>query len=359
MYLIYDTETTGLPKDYNAPITDAENWPRLVQLAWQLHAADGSLIKVDNFIVKPEGFDIPYNSEQVHGISTQKAFDEGIPLQEALDRFTAILKETKIVAGHNIEFDINIMGAEYLRVGDTEPITPLPSIDTKDESTDFCAIPGGRGGQFKWPKLTELHVKLFGEEFDEAHNAAADVAATARCLLELIRLGVISSDKARLNSDEFSTYLEKNPRSFKAENIEVGNQISASKQVKTKKAESVTNAGDITHDFVHIHCHSQFSVLQATIRIKNLVNRAVEYGMPAVALTDHANMFGTFHFVNAVEAANKEIEHQNEKIKAGEEEGETREPIKGIVGCEFYLTDNHTDKSRQNNGYQTVLIAKK
>ena len=358
MYLIYDTETTGLPKDYNAPITDAENWPRLVQLAWQLHAEDGSLIEADNFIVKPEGFDIPYNSEQVHGISTQKALDEGIPLEEALDRFTAILKKTKIVAGHNIEFDINIMGAEYMRVGDTEPITSLKSVDTKDESTDFCAIPGGRGGQFKWPKLTELHVKLFGEEFDEAHNAAADVAATARCFLELIRLGVITSDKAGLNSDEFNTYLEKNPKPFKAVNIEVGNQISASKMVRAKKVESAAKTGDITHDFVHIHCHSQFSVLQATIRIKNLVNRAVEYGMPAVALTDHANMFGTFHFVNAVEAANEEIENRNEKIKAGEEEGEPREPIKGIVGCEFYVTDDHTDRIRQNNGYQTVLIAK-
>jgi DNA polymerase-3 subunit alpha len=130
MFLIYDTETTGLPKDYNAPITDAENWPRLVQLAWQLHAADGTLIEAENFIVKPDGFDIPFNSEQVHGISTKKALEEGIPLQEALDRFTEVLGKTQIVAGHNIEFDINIMGAEYMRMSDSAPIMDLPSIDT-------------------------------------------------------------------------------------------------------------------------------------------------------------------------------------------------------------------------------------
>ena len=358
MYLIYDTETTGLPKNYKAPITDAENWPRLVQLAWQLHAEDGSLLEADNFIVTPDGFDIPFNSEQVHGISTKKAQAEGIPLQEALDRFTAILAKTKIVAGHNIEFDINIMGAEYMRLGDSAPIMDLPSIDTKNESTNFCQIPGGRGGQFKWPKLTELHVKLFGEEFDEAHNAAADVAATARCFLELIRIGVVKSDKAGLSPEALKTFQTANPSQIKTEDIDVGNQVAASKKAATKKVKDNAPKIEITHDFAHIHCHSQFSVLQSTIQIKNLVNRAVEYGMPAVAITDHANMFGTFHFVSAVEAANNEVDDWNEKIESGEEQGSPKNHIKGIVGCEFYVTDDHTDRTRQNNGAQTVLLAK-
>lgn len=358
MYLIYDTETTGLPKNYNAPITDAENWPRLVQLAWQLHAEDGSLIEADNFIVKPDGFDIPFNSEQVHGISTKKALEEGIPLQEALDRFTAILAKTKIVAGHNIEFDINIMGAEYMRMGDSAPIMDIPSIDTKDESTEFCAIPGGRGGQFKWPKLTELHVKLFDEAFDEAHNAAADVAATARCFLELIRIGVIKPDKAGLTPEAFKIFQTANTSQIKTEDIDVGNQVAASKKATVKKVTASAPTVEITHDFAHLHCHSQFSVLQATIQIKNLVKRAVDDGMPAVAITDHANMFGTFHFVSAIESANADIKDWNAKIESGEQQGSPKKPIKGIVGCEFYVTDDHKDRTRQNNGAQTVLLAK-
>lgn len=358
MYLIYDTETTGLPNNYKAPITDADNWPRLVQLAWQLHAADGSLIEADNFIVKPEGFDIPFNSEQVHGISTKKALEEGIPLQEALGRFTEVLGRTKIVAGHNVEFDNNIMGAEYMRVGNSAPIMDMVSVDTKNESTEFCAIPGGRGGQFKWPKLTELHVKLFDEEFDEAHNAAADVAATSRCFLELIRLQVIPLAKTGLTADEFKTFQKVNPAPFKTEDIDVGNQVAASKKAVAKKVETAASKTEITHDFAHLHCHSQFSLLQATIRIKNLVKRAVDDGMPAVALTDHANMYGTFHFVNEIEAANASIAEYNAKIEAGEEKGALKKSIKGIVGCEFYVTDDHTDKTRQNNGAQTVLLAK-
>lgn len=359
MYLIYDTETTGLPKDYNAPITDSDNWPRLVQLAWQLHAKDGSLIEAENFIVKPDGFDIPFNSEQVHGISTEKALSEGIPLQEALDRFTEVLSKTEIVAGHNIEFDINIMGAEYMRLGDSAPIMDLPSIDTKDESTDYCAIPGGKGGKFKWPKLTELHIKLFDEGFDEAHNAAADVAATARCFLELIRLKVIQTDNAGLSADDFRHFQEVNPSQFKTEDVAIEEQVASFKKKQTVETKTETAVDtEITHDFAHLHCHSQFSVLQATIRIKNLVKQAVDFGMPAVALTDHANMFGTFHFVMEVENANKAISDHNAKVEAGELQANLKKPLKGIVGCEFYVTDDHTDRTRQNNGYQTVLLAK-
>ena len=175
------------------------------------------------------------------------------------------------------------------------------------------------------------------EDFDEAHNAAADVAATARCFLELIRIGVVKSDKAGLSPEAFKTFQTANPSQIKTEDIDVGNQVAASKKAATKKVKDNAPKIEITHDFAHIHCHSQFSVLQSTIQIKNLVNRAVEYGMPAVAITDHANMFGTFHFVSAVEAANNEVDDWNEKIESGEEQGSPKNHIKGIVGCEFYL----------------------
>ena len=84
MFLIFDTETTGLPLNYNAPLTDFDNWPRLVQLAWQMHDESGRLIGAKNFIVRPEGFEIPYSAEKVHGISTQKALSEGVGLEEVL-----------------------------------------------------------------------------------------------------------------------------------------------------------------------------------------------------------------------------------------------------------------------------------
>ena len=55
MYLIFDTETTGLPRNYNAPISDSENWPRAVQIAWQLHNEKGALLEHKDFLIIPEG----------------------------------------------------------------------------------------------------------------------------------------------------------------------------------------------------------------------------------------------------------------------------------------------------------------
>ena len=84
MYLVFDTETTGLPLNYKAPLTDFNNWPRMVQIAWQIHDVKGELIEVKNYIVKPEGYTIPYNSEKIHGISTKRALETGLPLREVL-----------------------------------------------------------------------------------------------------------------------------------------------------------------------------------------------------------------------------------------------------------------------------------
>ena len=154
MFLVYDTETTGLPRDYNAPMTDSENWPRLVQLAWQLHDEKGKLLSRGNRIVKPEGFKIPFTSSKIHGITTERALSEGALLSDVIEEFNADLMRAKYVMGHNIEFDVNIVGAEQHRLGlSFEELASIGQIDSKLEATDFCAIPGGRGGRFKWPTL--------------------------------------------------------------------------------------------------------------------------------------------------------------------------------------------------------------
>ena len=79
MFIIFDTETTGLPSNYNAPVSDSDNWPRLIQLAWQIHDEHGVFIKAESHIIKPSGFTIPYQSEKIHGISTERAEKEGKP----------------------------------------------------------------------------------------------------------------------------------------------------------------------------------------------------------------------------------------------------------------------------------------
>ena len=181
MYLIFDTETTGLPKNFNAPLTDSDNWPRMVQIAWQLHDKHGNLLENQDYIIKPEGYDIPFNAARIHGISTKLASEEGRDLNEVLIEFQEVLKKAVVVAGHNIDFDYKIVGAEFFRKELENTLEKIPSADTMELGTEFCQLGGGKNGRYKSPKLEELYEKLYGEKFDEAQNAAADVNAT--CLL--------------------------------------------------------------------------------------------------------------------------------------------------------------------------------
>ena len=179
MYLIFDTETTGLPKNWNAPITDTDNWPRCVQIAWQLHDSMGELVEHQDYLIQPDGFNIPYDAEQVHGISTELAKQEGEKLEIVLNRFNEALSKATHLVGQNLGFDLNIMGSEFYRAGIETVLGAKPVLDTCTEKTaELCQIPGGRYGKFKLPTLTELHQELFGEAFVEAHNATADVEAT-------------------------------------------------------------------------------------------------------------------------------------------------------------------------------------
>ncbi|WP_413511247.1 DNA polymerase III subunit alpha [Myroides odoratus] len=367
MYLIFDTETTGLPKSWSAPLTDTDNWPRCVQIAWQLHDDMGRLVEHQDYIIKPTGFNIPYDAERIHGISTELAQEQGIDLEEALAKFNIALSKAHFVVGQNIGFDVNIMGCELHRMGVDSRLTKMPVLDTCTEVTaELLKLPGGRGGRFKLPTLTELHTYLFGDAFAEAHNATADVEATTRCFLELVKRETFS--KAELHCDD--TYIQRykafNPEPFQPVGLKHINLKKASDEIRARLAKQQNSAtGTISEEerlkfqnaqFAHLHVHTQFSVLQSTISIPNLVKKAGEMNLSAIAMTDHGNMMGAFHFVMAVSNHNKAIEAQNKERLAN---GEAALPIlTPIVGCEFFINENHLDRSKKDNGYQVVLLAK-
>jgi DNA polymerase III epsilon subunit-like protein len=169
--------------NYKAPSSDIQNWPRLVQLAWILSDDKGNRIHSGNVIVRPDGFEIPTDAAKVHGITTEVAMREGIPLSEAIDQFVEDLNTAKYIVGHNIEFDKKIVGAEMIRLGLKDIMDSKKSHCTMQSSIDFCKIPGKYG--YKYPKLQELYKKLFGIEFDNAHNAMSDIEATEKCFWEL------------------------------------------------------------------------------------------------------------------------------------------------------------------------------
>ncbi|MCC6600952.1 MAG: DNA polymerase III subunit alpha [Crocinitomicaceae bacterium] len=331
MFIIFDTETTGLPRNYNAPISDLDNWPRVVQLAWQLHEVTGKLVSRGNFIILPQGFSIPYSSAKIHGITTERALNEGRDISEVMDAFLTDLQQAHYTAGHNIEFDINILGAEFLRAGRPNPFEKFPFLDTKEPSTSFCALPGGRGGKFKWPTLSELHNKLFGEPVAEAHDAAWDVNATAKCFFGLIAHRIITVPEVT----DISAVVYEAPLLEKS-NFQVKEMVAGTDQVVPENIIPEEKTPKIAQPFVHLHVHTQYSILQSTREIDALIKKARSWDSTAITITDHGNMMGAFEFVSSANKNN----------------------IKAIVGCELNICTNRLDKKNKDDGFQTVIIAR-
>lgn len=189
-YLIFDTETTGIPRNRNAPVEMVDNWPRVVQIAWQEYDEEEALKNSREAIIRPDGFFIPEEAARVHGITQDRALAEGIPLPEILPSFAEAVNRADVLAAHNMRFDSFVVGAEFVRAGLVTELFAKRRICTMESSTEYCRLPGRFG--FKWPTLAELYYTLFRASFMEEHNAAADVTACARCFFELKNLNIIS-----------------------------------------------------------------------------------------------------------------------------------------------------------------------
>ncbi|MCK5824134.1 MAG: DNA polymerase III subunit alpha [Ichthyobacteriaceae bacterium] len=424
MYLIFDTETTGLPKNFNASITNHENWNRCVQLAWQIHSASGELMEVKNFIIKPKGYSIPFNAAQIHGINTERAKKEGMPLEYVLNEFNKDLEKSDYLIGHNVNFDINIVGAEFDRTGiepnsvftkaiaDLEKIKQLKEVDEERKAIKDKAQQKEKQDQIKsleieygikidaspqnsidtagnWnlmeystetssytgsrllrPSLTKLYTSLFHEGFAEAHNASADVEATTRAFLELIRTNDKFVENWSLDADNVNLLRTNNTSTFKliGLNIEpykpIDGEVFDDEDEDIEVGVGADTSIDISKEkYSHIHNHTSFSVLSATTEISTLINTSIEMGMPAVGITDTGNMYGAYHFVRDINKANAEVDAYNKAVDDGDEEGPKKEPvIKGIVGSEFNIAEDWKrtkfTKDNPDRRFTQVLLAK-
>lgn len=108
--------------------------------------------------------------------------------------------------------------------------------------------------------------------------------------------------------------------------------------------------------FSHLHVHTEYSLLDGFASVKKLFAKAGKDGMPAVAITDHGNMFGVFQFVKEA--------WENTRIVGKDADGkDIKEPVvKPVVGCEFYVVENRHvktfTKDKKDNRYHQVLLAK-
>ena len=189
MIIFFDTETSGLPRDWSAPAGDVANWPRLVQIGWLCCDDSGQTLQSQQYLIKPQGFKISPTAVDVHGITTERALRDGVDLTPVLKEFSDALRTSRLVVAHNLDFDQHIVQAELIRAGLADAFAGKEGYCTMKNTADFCKLPGKRG--YKWPSLTELHRRLFGQPPEGIHSALADAEACKRCFFQLRELGVV------------------------------------------------------------------------------------------------------------------------------------------------------------------------
>ena len=210
--LFLDTETTGIPDRAAKWDIDFMDYPHVVQIAW-LHGC-----KAENHIIRPDGWEIPDDAQQVHGITTEYALEHGEPFASVVDMLIQDCHEAGLICGHNIHFDTGIikanilreLGREYYDANDVESaLYKGKRIDTM-RSTMKWVDARFASGRLKFPNLGELYDRCFPGETFGAHDALEDCKAVARCLPvlienELVELKVKEYDNAESGNSKNRT----------------------------------------------------------------------------------------------------------------------------------------------------------
>lgn len=313
MYVLFDTETTDLPLDYKKPISDLVNWgrARMVQIAWIEYDENGNKTAAHDYIIKPDGFTIPMKSIEIHRITNELANEKGVPVKKALALFREAIARNKYLIAHNIDFDKCVVGSEYVRSGQDNPLDGIFQICTMKLTTDFVRAKNPWGGKgYKWPNLSELHMKLFGVKFDDAHDALVDTEALGRCFFKLQELGVLG----------FKGAADKKPAFADATAPEVPQE-------------------ELFKPMVNFGVHTFFSIMRGAGSIDDYVKRGKELGHPAMVITDRGNVSGSLEFFRKCKAAG----------------------MKPILGCELNLNNNIgkvQDPSDEGASYIQKIIVK-
>jgi len=179
LWLIFDTETTGLPPKHRVIHNDTlQDWPHIVQFSFILFDTETLKLTEYDYIIKAPF--VPEESTKIHGITESLNREQGFPFLCVYDIFKLCLDQCDVLIGHNVSFDINMLEVECLRNKMTFNVTK-PVVCTMKSTTQLCNLP-----QLKWPTLNELHRTLFNTSVLHLHNSIVDVIICLRCYYWLV-----------------------------------------------------------------------------------------------------------------------------------------------------------------------------
>ncbi len=193
MYLFFDTSAAGVPKSYKASVEDTFNWPRMIHLAWEYIDEESNIIEAKDYIIKPEGFTISADSTNYNGIEHDEAVQNGNDLKKVLLEFSKLIDQAEYIISFNFTFNSSIFGAECIRKEVPHRLFSSDTYCLMQETTFYTKI-RGRDGRYKWPSLTDLFQKVYGQKFEGANRANNDVRATSMIFFNLIANRIIELD---------------------------------------------------------------------------------------------------------------------------------------------------------------------
>jgi DNA polymerase III epsilon subunit-like protein len=215
-FIVYDTETTGLPASKNAEVTSTELWPYIVQFSYVKYDTEINCLEEKDYIIKiPEKTIMDEKNIAIHGITNEMSQLKGVNIKTVVDEFIHDIEDVDLVIGHNLEFDLKMMVVELFRIMNEstdkvvkqiyqEKMNQLYSLNkyycTMKKSINICKLPNPYKkykDQYKYPRLDELHMHLFGTKPQKLHNSLNDVMVTFRCFYKLY----FDKDICDVNSD--------------------------------------------------------------------------------------------------------------------------------------------------------------
>lgn len=187
--LFIDTETSDMPKRWNAPTSKIEEWPHILQIAWVICKKDGELIHSKDFYVHQKNIDIAEGAWRLHGINLNTLNEKGVDQKVVLNSLAADIELYQpLIVGHFLEFDRKMLEVGFARETIARNFDKLPKFCTML----FTRKPKDIFGGYSFMRLDELYFSLFSDRYEMQHHALADAQATKACFFELQKQGRIN-----------------------------------------------------------------------------------------------------------------------------------------------------------------------
>ena len=198
--LFIDTETSDMPKRWNAPTAKVNEWPYILQIAWVICKKNGELVSSKDFYIRQNNITIGEGALRLHGITKEILAEKGVDRKLVLNNLAADIDVYQpLIVGHFLEFDKKMMEVGFSREEIARNFDKLPKFCTMLYTRKPKDIFGG----YSFMRLNELYFSLFNENYEHQHHALADAQATKACFFELVKQGKIDdqviSKQIRMN----------------------------------------------------------------------------------------------------------------------------------------------------------------